>query len=247
VSRLVRLGPNRIDRPGTPEEVWDSWPELSRLPVISPEAWPSAVVVAAHPDDPVLGVGGTMAILAAAGARLRLIAVTDGEASHPGADSAVIARTRIKESAAALDTLGAADAEVIRLGFPDTGLAGCEAELSAALREHCAGFSVCLAPWEGDAHADHEAAGRAARRTGLRDLNVLSYPLWMWHWAEPGDTRVPWRRACRIRLAPDVAARKQLAIGAFTSQLTSRGPSMDPVLPVGIVAHFIRRQEVLLR
>jgi LmbE family N-acetylglucosaminyl deacetylase len=244
VSRPVRLGPNRIDRPGTPEEVWDSWPELPRLPAVKPAAWPSAVVVAAHPDDEVLGVGGTMAILAAAGARLRLIAVTDGEASHPGADPAVIARTRIEESAAALDTLGAADAEVIRLRFPDTGLAGCEDELSAALREQCAGFAVCLAPWEGDAHADHEAAGRAARRVGL---NVLSYPIWMWHWAEPGDTRVPWRRACRIPLPPGVAARKQQAIGAFTSQLTGRGPGMDPVLPVGIVAHFIRRQEVLLR
>jgi LmbE family N-acetylglucosaminyl deacetylase len=106
-----------------------------------------------------------------------------------------VARTRIKESAAALDTLGAADAEVIRLRFPDTGLAGCEAELSAALRELCAGFAVCMAPWEGDAHADHEATGRAARRAGL---HVLSYPIWMWHWAEPGDTSVPGRRACRI-------------------------------------------------
>ena len=54
-----------------------------------------------------------------------------------------------------------------RLRFPDTGLAACEDELSARLRELCAGFGVCLAPWEADAHADHEAAGRAARRAGL--------------------------------------------------------------------------------
>jgi LmbE family N-acetylglucosaminyl deacetylase len=235
---------SRIDRPGTPEDVWDSWPGLPCLPAVNPGAWPSAVIVAAHPDDEVLGAGGTMAILAAAGARLRLIAVTDGEASHPGADPAVIARTRITESAAALDTLGACGAEVIRLGFPDTGLAAREDELSAILAEQCAGFDVCLAPWEADAHADHEAAGRAARRAGL---NVLSYPIWMWHWAKPGDTRVPWHRACRIPLSPGVAARKQLAIAAFTSQLTDRGRGTGPVLPVGIVAHFLRRQEVLLR
>ena len=65
-------------------------------------------------------------------------------------------------------------------GSPTPGLAAREEELAAALREQCAGFGVCLAPWEADAHADHEAAGRAARRAGrwpgrgadLPDLDV---------------------------------------------------------------------------
>jgi LmbE family N-acetylglucosaminyl deacetylase len=241
-------GLNRIDRPGTTEQAWASWPGLRDLPVVRPELWPSVVVVAAHPDDEVLGAGGTMAILAAAGIRLRLIAITDGEASHPGAEPAAIARTRIRESAAALDRLGAGQAEVVRLGLPDTGLAGHEQELSDILAEQCAGFEVCLAPWDGDAHADHEAAGRAARGAGRQaGHTVLTYPVWMWHWAEPGDQRVPWQRACRIVLPADIAARKQSAIAAFTSQLTDREAGAEPVLPPGIVAHFTRRQEVLLR
>jgi LmbE family N-acetylglucosaminyl deacetylase len=153
--------PNRIERPGTPEHAWNSWRELRHLPAVDPRSWPPIVVVAAHPDE-VLGAGGTIAILAAAGARVRLVAVTHGEASHPGADPAILALARATESAAALDLLGASGIEVIRLGFPDTGLAACEEQLSAALREQCAGFGVCLAPWEADAHADHEAAGRAA-------------------------------------------------------------------------------------
>ena len=81
---MSRRRPNRIDRPGTAEQSWESWLDLRHLPAADPLAWPSVAVVAAHPDDEVLGVGGTMAMLAAAGARLRLIAVTDGEASHPG-------------------------------------------------------------------------------------------------------------------------------------------------------------------
>lgn len=240
--------PNRIDRPGTPEYAWDSRPELRHLPAADPRAWPGVVVVAAHPDDEVLGVGGTIAILAAAGVRVRLVAVTDGEASHPGADPAVIARTRAAESATALDLLGAHDIEVTRLRFPDTGLAACEEQLSAVLREQCAGFGVCLAPWEADAHADHEAAGRAARRAGrLAGAQVLSYPIWMWHWAKPGDRRVPWHRACQVRLPAEVAARKRDAIDVFASQLADRGPGTGPVLPAGIVAHFTRSEEVLLR
>jgi LmbE family N-acetylglucosaminyl deacetylase len=240
--------PNRIDRPGTPEYAWDSWPGLRQLPEADPRAWSSAVVVAAHPDDEVLGAGGILAILAAAGVRVRLIAVTDGEGSHPDADPAVVARTRAAESAVALDRLGASGIEVIRLGFPDTGLAGREEELAAVLCEQLEGFGMCLAPWEADAHADHEAAGRAARRAGrLAGARVLTYPIWMWHWAKPGDRRVPWHRACQVRLPAEVAARKRAAIDAFASQLSDRGPDTGPVLPAGIVAHFTRAEEVLLR
>ena len=158
--------------------------------------------MAPHPDDEVLGVGGTTALLAAAGARLRL---------------------------------------------PDTRPAACEDELAIILREQCAGFDMCLAPWEADAHADHEAAGRAARRAARQaGQDVLTYPIWMWHWAKPGDLRVPWRQACRVPLSMDVAARKRSATDAFASQLTDRDGA-GPVLPAGIVAHFTRRQEVLLR
>ena len=240
--------PNLIDQPGTREYAWDSWPGLRQLPTVDPAAWPAVVVVAAHPDDEVLGAGGTIAILAAAGARVRLVAVTDGEGSHPRADPALVARTRIAETDAALSLLGASGIEVIRLGFPDTGLAGREEELAGALGEQCAGFGVCLAPWEADAHADHEAAGRAAWRAGrLAGARVLTYPIWMWHWAAPGDRRVPWHRACQVRLPAEVAARKRAAIDAFASQLTDRGPEAGPVLPAGIVAHFTRSEEVLLR
>ena len=248
VSQRARPAVNRIDLPGTTEEAWASWLELRHLPAAGLEAWRSVAIVAAHPDDEVLGAGGTMALLAAAGARLRLIAVTDGEASHPAADQDAIARTRIDESAHALRALGVHDIEVIRLRFPDTGLAAREDELAARLAGLCAGFGVCLAPWEADAHADHEAAGRAARRAvcQLPGSEVLSYPIWMWHWAIPADRRVPWARARGIPLPPDVAAAKQSAIGAFASQLTDRG-ALGPVLPPGIVAHFARDQEVLLR
>ncbi len=236
--------PNLIDRPGTPEDAWVGWPGLWRLPAAHPLAWGSVVVIAAYPDDEVLGAGGMLAMLAAAGARLRLIAVTDGEASHPGADPALIARTRIAESAAALDLLGAGDAEVIRLRFPDTGVADREEELAAMLPELCAGFGACLAPWEQDGHADHEAAGRAARRA-VR--GALAYPVWMWHWAAPGDPRVPWQRARQVALPADAAARKRSAIAAFTSQLTERDRGLPPVIPAGVAAHFTRRREVLLR
>jgi LmbE family N-acetylglucosaminyl deacetylase len=276
-----------IDAPGTDEQEWSAWPWLS----VSPRTWPgdgpaglgeitSAVIVAAHPDDEVLGAGGLISMLATARARLRLVAVTDGEASHRGhADPGELARTRTAETAAALRALGAPAAEVIRLRLPDSGLAGHEDELAATLAPLVAGFSLCLAPWHHDMHPDHEAAGRATRSamkdsavkdsavkdsavkdsavkdSAMKDSAVQNgpapgalyyYPVWMWHWARPGDPRIPWDQAWRVPLSARAAAGKRAAIGCFTSQVHDRGHGLGPVLTPAMIAHFTRPAEVLL-
>ena len=233
--------PNRIDGAGTAESDWNSWRYLRELPEVGLQSWRSAVIVAAHPDDEVLGVGGTMAMLAAKGVRLRLIAATDGEGSHPRCDPAVVGRTRIRESAAAFGALGIVGLDVIRLGLPDTRLAGREDELAAILRVHCADFDICLAPWESDAHADHEAAGRAARRACRV---VLTYPVWMWHWARPDDPSVPRHRARRVPLTTEALESKKLAVECFTSQ-TRPGPNGQTVLPPAVVRRLLAVGEVV--
>lgn len=243
--------PHPIDAPGTDEAAWAAWRTLDSLPEarvngVSLAGVPSAVIVAAHPDDEVLGAGGLISVLAASGARLRLVAVTDGEGSHPGhADPAALGRRRAAESAGALRALGADGTEAIRLGLPDRGLADHEETLVATLAPLVAGFDVCLAPWEHDLHPDHETAGRAARRAGRAP--VLGYPVWMWHWASPADPRVPWEQAARVPLPPDAAARKHAAIREFTSQAEDRGGGLGPVLSPGMIAHFTRAAEVVLR
>src|ERR1700685_2006805 len=130
-------GRHPIDAPGTDEQTWSAWPWLSTLPGAGPITLGgirSAVIVAAHPDDEVLGAGGLISMLAASRARLRIVAVTDGERSHRGhASAAALARRGARETTAALRALGAQSAEVTRLGLPDTGLAGCEDELAKAL------------------------------------------------------------------------------------------------------------------
>src|ERR1700761_4683228 len=103
-------GAHPIDAPGTDERTWAAWPWLSTLTAPGPARAGlaglarvrSAVIVAAHPDDEVLGVGGLISMLAASHARLRLVAVTDGEASHRGHSApAAVVRRRAEERAAA--------------------------------------------------------------------------------------------------------------------------------------------------
>ena len=241
-------GPHPIDAPGTDERTWAAWPWLSTLPGAGRTGLAgvkSAVIVAAHPDDEVLGAGGLISMLAASCARLRLVAVTDGERSHRGhASPAPLARRRTAETTAALRALGTRGAEVIRLGLPDGGLAKRRDELAATLAPLVAGFDLCLAPWDRDLHPDHEAAGSAARAAATAAF--YCFPVWMWHWASPGDPRVPWDRALRIPLAPRTAGRKRAAITCFTSQTEDRGHGLGPVLTPGMIAHFTRTVEVLL-
>jgi LmbE family N-acetylglucosaminyl deacetylase len=137
--------------------------------------------------------------------------------------------------------LGAQATDVIRLGFPDTGVAGREDDLAALLPGLAADCDAVLAPWDRDVHADHEAVGRAARQVAA---NLLFFPVWTWHWARPGDPRIPWRQAVRVSLSAAAAVRKQAAIACFTSQLEPR-PAGGPVLTAEFVTHFTRDCEVL--
>ena len=76
----------------------------------------------------------------------------------------------------------------------------------------------------------------------------MEYPVWTWSWARPGDDRVPWARARRVELPPDVRARKSAAVACFTSQVRPLGPEPEdgPVLPPGFLAHFDRDFETVL-
>jgi len=80
----------------------------------------NVLVVAAHPDDEVLGMGGTIALHAGVpGDHVRIVCVTDGSSSQYPGDSAI--RTRKNEEARrAAAVLGVDD--YVHLDFPDMRL-----------------------------------------------------------------------------------------------------------------------------
>ena len=238
-----------IEGTGTPETAWLPFLAGLGLPELVREPAPHrAVVVAPHPDDEVLGVGGLLTLLAAAGTRVQVLAVTDGEASHPGGSvpAAQLAPLRVAETERALAALGLPPA-VRRLGLPDGGRGALQAPVTEALADLDPG-SWLLGPWSGDGHPDHEAVGRgcveAAARTGAR---LLAYPVWAWHWARPDDPRVPWRRARAVPLPAPVREAKARAVAAFRTQVAplGPGPADAPVLPPTVLARFARPYEVV--
>ena len=229
---------------GTGEDVW--LPHLARLTPLSLEDAPSRVVVVApHPDDEVLGVGGLLALLATRGTQIELVAVTDGEASNPGGSvppDELAARRRV-ETAAALDRLGVR-ARVTHLGLPDGGADDLEQTVLQALSLRPGEW--LLAPWSRDGHPDHEAVGRACATAAARDgARLLAFPVWAWHWGTPAD--LPWDGALRLDLPAQVRVAKAAAVAEFVTQVAPLGPLREdaPVLPPYVLARFARPCEVV--
>jgi LmbE family N-acetylglucosaminyl deacetylase len=225
---------------GTPESTWSTCSALAALPSWQPRP-PAAgriVVIAPHPDDEILGAGGTIARLCRAGSRVELVAVTDGEQSHPDMEDHLRA-IRPLETLAAAARLGIELGAVSRLRHPDGQID--EARLAEQLVALIRPGDLVLAQWQRDGHPDHDAAGRAAATAAARrGADLLAYLVWAWHWAKPGD--LPWERAVRIDIA-HVAGAKRAAAACFRSQV-----SIDPVvLPPHVRRRLLRSYEVLVR
>jgi LmbE family N-acetylglucosaminyl deacetylase len=233
---------------GTGEATWLTWPALTEAPAFPLAPHQHLVVLAPHPDDETLAAGGLMRQFASRGGVIDLVAVTDGDASHPRLpDREGLRARRRRERGEALRCLGV-DPVVHELALPDGEVGNHERHLVARLRDLLDPSSLCLSPWRHDGHPDHDAVGRAAveaaRRSGAR---LVEYPVWAWHWASPGRGLPPLQLRRLALSAGDLAAKRR-AIGRFTSQTRPlAGSPADPVvLPPAILARFHRPFETYL-
>jgi LmbE family N-acetylglucosaminyl deacetylase/SAM-dependent methyltransferase len=234
---------------GTSEDVWTQ--PIERLPHLTvPSAGDVMVVVAAHPDDESLGAGGLIAAAAAAGAQVRLVVATDGEASHPHspthspAQLARIRRAELRAAAAALTP----NLDPILLGLPDSSLADDRSALAERLAPHLVDATVVVSTWTGDRHPDHEACGAAVAGllAGRSGVTHWQYPIWAWHWGTPRE--LPWERMARIALDDVAQAAKRAAIDAHVSQHSALSDASgdEAIVAPHVLAHFDRDAETFV-
>lgn len=239
----------RGDDAGTPMAAWLQRPALRDAPAL--QATPGALlVVAAHPDDEVLGAFGSMRDAARRGIPVTVVVATDGEGSHPGSPTLTpeaLATQRRDEQEAALADIGP---RIIRLGLPDGAVRAHRRELVRAIAPLVARLpddALVLAPWARDGHPDHEAVGDAvaavAREAG-RDAAWA--PIWAWLWGEPELFDGAALR--RVPLDADARAAKARAIAAHRSQVAPLSPHRDDrvVLTPEMLARFAGDEWLLL-
>ncbi|MDO5711785.1 MAG: PIG-L family deacetylase [Micrococcales bacterium] len=201
---------------------WDDVPAATPAAlarVLDLAAGGRVILLAPHPDDETLGLGGTLAELSTLGLSVTIVLLTDGGASHPRCrhiPRAELVERRAAEFAEAVAAL-APRATVVSLGLPDGGLPAATERLRASLSTLVEPGDVLLAPLPDDGHTDHDATGLVAGQVAAqREARLLNYPIWRWLTSTPDS--FPFERA--VLLTPSAASlhSKEQAIRGYRSQ-----------------------------
>jgi bacillithiol biosynthesis deacetylase BshB1 len=187
------------------------------------------LVIAPHPDDAELGVGGTILLLRSQGARVGVLDLTNGEPTPHGSPEIRRAETEAATGILGLDYRG-------NLGLPNRSLCDdldSRHRLAGVLREQRPRY--LFAPYWEDAHPDHVAA------SGLVDAARF--------WAKltktdlPGQPHYPQRIiyyfSVHLRLHPrpsfvtditDHFEAKMRSIACYRSQFITGRPTTPPTI-----------------
>lgn len=201
------------------------------------------MVVAAHPDDPEFGFGGTIAKLSGEGAEVTYVVCTDG--SQGGEDPSVpdeeLTATRYAEQRAAAAVLGVK--EVVFLGFRDGHLepnVELRRAISREIRRYRPELVLTHAPLRaidipiGASHPDHLAVGEATLAAVYPDArNPRAYPELLQEGLEAHKVKEVWLPgfdgANHFVDASQVIDKKIEAILCHHSQFEK--PGMDAEMP----------------
>ena len=157
--------------------------EAGLEPVIIEKAEAGKVaVLAPHPDDDVIGCGGTLHKHRLAGDPVTVIYLTDGARGDDvdGPPSTELAATRRKEAEEAAGLLGIEN--LVFLGYPDGELSAVKGAAERLAGElEAAGPEAVFLPFLLDEHPDHVATDRifaAALRRWGEGVTVYAYEVW---------------------------------------------------------------------
>lgn len=180
-------------------------------PIADRNALPRDVlVVVAHPDDEVIGLGGLLAFHGARGDSVQVVHATGGGGGDPDGKHGDIEAIRRREVCAALAELGID--EPLSFGLPDGELSQHREQLGHAVRAAYAEHRPALvyAFFPGEYHADHRALARAccdAAEALPADCRVLLFGV---NQTVPCGTLYDYS---------DLVERKKAALACFASQL----------------------------
>jgi LmbE family N-acetylglucosaminyl deacetylase len=121
----------------------------------------NTLIIAAHPDDEVLGVGGVVPLIKSGGGRVTVLVVTDGSTSQYKGDSEILARKR-SQMIEANRIMGTAD--LTQWEYPDMKLDSIDhATLTSQLGEFIefGGYDTIFFHAKNDINLDHRIIHQA--------------------------------------------------------------------------------------
>lgn len=155
------------------------------------------LIIAAHPDDEVLGAGGTVARAAAAGAETAVLVLGEGATSRPEGDRQAVDRLAL-ECRLAAEELGVT--ELVQLTYPDNRFDSVDLlEIVRSVEREIArvGPSIVITHHPGDVNVDHRrtheavlAATRPIAPSPVRHVLTFEVPS-STEWGSPSVPFVP--------------------------------------------------------
>ena len=179
------------------------------------------LVFAPHPDDEVLGCGGTIALKVMAGAPVQVVIMTDGRASHARfVDAATLIQMRRAEAIEASKGLGLDPSDYVFLDFEDNRLREHAAQAQQRVADILRGFEPeqVFVPHRRDRLPDHVATFEivaSAVRAHDKPVTLLEYPVWLWN-SWPWSANLPRGRSVLSGVPMLFRDGAELAIGCNT-------------------------------
>jgi LmbE family N-acetylglucosaminyl deacetylase len=218
------------------EEEWLK--ALEESPIWDPPDLP-ILLLAPHPDDETLAVGGLIASQRGRRIDVRVVAVTDGENAYKGTSGLGAVRRREQEKA--LERLDVPRNNIIRFEFVDGDVTSGENQLLSRLVPLVSSDTHLIAPWKHDFHPDHEVCGRVAEQLAHQTkARLTSYFFWTWHCGT--KELIKDLKLVRFPLSRSDLQAKCDALLCHRSQLEH--PSGEPILPLNLLQPAKRSYEV---
>jgi len=149
-------------------------------PVLTEPRYRRVLALCPHPDDEVIGCGGTLSLLAASGSHVSVVVATNGElATSPPLTPTQVGSRRRLECTAACETLGLAPPRFLE--FPDGALSTSMNDLVATVSRLIDALQpdAIFTPWPLDAHVDHRALAQSLALSEISaNVDIWSYEVW---------------------------------------------------------------------
>lgn len=231
-----------------------------RLALVSKETlddYQSIMVVAPHPDDEILGLGGHLIRQVRSGKRITIVYLTDGEKSLEEIESDVVAAQRRHLTSDVLARLGVSPEQAIWLHLPDGAIPRRDSDGFGKAVLQLASIVTDAAPdalfvthpldtWPFDHIAAFDLAGEVIRK-GRLHCDLYGYWVWLWYSMPLTNAfRIDWNAVCRLPFH-DVRQEKKELSDLYLKPTAPDGRPWSGVLPKAMRNAFRYPYEVVER
>jgi LmbE family N-acetylglucosaminyl deacetylase len=217
----------------------------------------SILLVAPHPDDEIIGIGGFLVRHLRAGRRAAIVYLTDGERSLEDLDPSVVASERSNLTNRVLSRLGVPGNLAIRLHLPDGDVPRANGDqdqfldaarrLRAVIDEERPDAVLVTHPletWPYDHVAAHELVVEALKSSS-RKCDLYGYWVWLWYCMPLKKVRsIRWRQVSRLDIM-ETLSEKAVLMDQYLGALAPDGRPWSGVLPKAMLKVFERPYEVV--